>query len=127
MSTTITPKQRAKGCHHFNGIQHATCNASVSYGLLRQQHNGEALLPCLPDWSEKKGKPIATCAAFRYSTVEEIEQEEKESAEAVTKYLTALDNNLCPSCGQSTEPKRQVGRCVYGACGHRLYQGRLTR
>lgn len=31
----------------------------------------------------------------------------------------------CPTCGQDPEPLQQIGRSVYGACGHRLYQGIL--
>lgn len=42
-----------------------------------------------------------------------------------TRYLEDLMQGLCPICKQKVT-KRQVGRCVYGSCGHRLYQGKVT-
>lgn len=51
-----------------------------------------------------------------------------EAAREFMKVLVALmsgESNTCPHCGESTKPLRQVGRSVYGACGCRLYQGKL--
>ena len=33
--------------------------------------------------------------------------------------------DICPRCGKKLEHMEQIGRCVYGSCGCRLYQGRV--
>lgn len=53
-------------------------------------------------------------------------QEHQEARELVEALKDAIQNSICPTC-QKKVVKRQVGRCVYGDCGHRLYQGRLIK
>lgn len=54
------------------------------------------------------------------------QQEEHEARELVKLLYDAIENSVCPTCKKKVI-KRQVGRCVYGDCGHRLYQGRLLK
>ena len=123
--TVLTARQKASSCRHFNGIQNETCAIGVVYKELLARFAGEATLPCIPKLTG--ARPIAECAGFRYPTEAELDADEKASAEALTIYLTALEKGLCPHCGEPYQPARQVGRCVYGICGCRLYQGRLPK
>jgi hypothetical protein len=56
-----------------------------------------------------------------------LTQEEVQEVRELVKALhDAIENSICPTCKKQVV-KRQVGRCVYGDCGHRLYQGRLIK
>jgi uncharacterized low-complexity protein len=68
---------------------------------------------------------LQNCDQRAFLTDAEAQAQEAEQAAHVRDYFTKLAEGTCPSCGRSTEPKRQVGRCVYGACGCRLYQGKV--
>jgi len=117
-----TKKQIANGCKHFNGIQHDTCRAGIAYKQFLNENYPN--FPCL---TRQDGTLSGACASFEFSTEDEIEAHEKASAQAAANYFKALNAHVCPECGQSTLPEKQVGRCVYGACGHRLYQGKLSK
>lgn len=54
------------------------------------------------------------------------EQDHDVRLDAAAAWLEALARGECPVCKRKVE-KKQVGRCVYGDCGHRLYQGRLRK
>jgi len=45
---------------------------------------------------------------------------------ALREYFGTLDLGECPTCGVEVTLRR-VGRCVYGSCGCRLYQGSLPK
>jgi hypothetical protein len=45
-----------------------------------------------------------------------------EFKEAAAKFLKDLAADKCPTCGQPIEPSTKIGRCLYGACGHRIGQ-----
>lgn len=115
-----TDKQIARGCRHFNGLQHDQCEAGVEYKQFLY-HNYH-LFPCR---ARDDGTFTDACPKFEFRTVVEIEAEDQRMAEAAIRWVEKMAVNICPWCGESTEPKRQVGRCVYGACGCRLYQGKL--
>jgi hypothetical protein len=38
------------------------------------------------------------------------------------EFFTDLDNGICPHCKKKVT-QQKVGHCVYGSCGHRLFQG----
>jgi hypothetical protein len=115
-------KQRASSCVHFNGIQNKACKVGVAYESVRDSAASPYRWPCLPD---DRGPCATSCASFRLPTPEEIEAEERRVEELVNAHLAKLAAGECPHCGKKTEPRRQVGRCIYGACGCRLGQGRL--
>ena len=117
-----TKRQIANGCRHFNGIQHDTCEAGVSYKQYLYENFPN--FPCHPrvDGTESK-----VCPTFAYSSETEIDAEEKEMYAAAAASLKAMFSGKCPECGAKVEHKRQVGRCVYAdPCGHRLYQGDVS-
>ena len=119
---TPTVKQVANGCKHFNGIQYDVCRAGVAYKQFLYQNYDK--FPCHP---KPDGTLTGACPHFEFSTPEEIEAQEQQTADAITHYFKSLLDHKCPECGESTLPEKQVGRCVYGACGHRLYQGKLKK
>lgn len=118
--TEPTTKQIANGCRYFNGIQHDECEAGIAYKQFLYKNYDK--FPCHP---KPDGTLTGACAHFTFNTPEEIEAEELETAKAAQHWLYSISGHICPECGQSTLPEKQVGRCVYGACGHRLYQGKL--
>lgn len=59
-------------------------------------------------------------------TSREILVLEQETQAAITAWLHKILNSICPSCNKAIT-KEQVGNCVYGSCGHRLYQGQLKK
>lgn len=119
--TTPTKRQIARGCRHFNGIQNEACAAGIAYKQFLYEN-----YPKFPCHVRQDGTFSGACAAFDWRTEAEIDEEEKRTAEAVERWVTALNSGHCPECGQKVAEKKQIGRCVYGyPCGHRLYQGKL--
>lgn len=45
---------------------------------------------------------------------------DKETLDAAAKFIEQLAAGKCPTCGKDIEPSKIVGRCRYGACGHRI-------
>jgi rubredoxin len=105
-----------RGCRHFTGLSNDACEKGIAY---------RPLMPELPCLTNQGGEYNWRCPLFQFWTAEETEQDERQRATALTAFQDKLDHHICPTCGASTLPERQVGRCVYGACGHRQYQGRL--
>lgn len=115
-----TKGQIAAGCRHFNGVQNKVCKAGIEYAAFYRKGS----IPCLPD---EQGKTPQRCDQFAYKTVEELEEHDRQVAEAVSKWLKNFAAGMCPHCGRKIEQKKQVGRCVYAEpCGCRLYQGKLS-
>lgn len=65
-----------------------------------------------------------------------LSPEEQQKAQAFNKAIQVLaqlakllgaESDVCPHCQQTAKPLRQVGRCIYGACGCRICQGALSR
>ena len=43
-------------------------------------------------------------------------------------FLARYENKQCVHCGQPWTSRHQIGACVYAEpCGHRQYQGRLSK
>jgi len=121
--TDPTPKQIAVGCRFFNGIHHNHCEAGIAYAQFLGKNYD--MFPCHP---KPNGRLTGACSHFEFQTMEEIEQHDKETAQAIAEFFTSLADNKCPHCGAKIERKKQVGRCVYSeSCGHRLYQGKLKK
>src|SRR5690242_19617153 len=99
-------------CRHFTGIQHDTCDAGVNYRTIRDVSG-----PGMAKWHCTDPDSPTKCPLFSAYTVQEAEQMEREIEESITSFLTKLNSGICPECDKSVEPRRQVGRCVYGACG----------
>lgn len=46
-----------------------------------------------------------------------------EPGKTIQQAFADLEAGRCPHCHKKSK-QRQVGHCVYGSCGHRLFQGK---
>ena len=104
-------------CKHFNGIQHINCLAGVKYSsvITPSTSQGKAKIPCLNPLLEN-------CSKRQMQTLQEVEEEIQAFAKASNEFEQNIAAGICPSCGKNLEPREQVGRCFYGACGCRIGQ-----
>lgn len=121
-------------CKHYNGIIQITgsgewspdpkCKADIPYHQFREEgvpHH--KAYPCF-----QSNNTAHKCELAVFPTAEENAERERKSAEAINKFFGDIEANVCPHCQTAIERKKQVGPCVYASpCGHRLYQGRLTK
>ncbi len=114
-------EQTLNKCKHFNGIQHETCEANIRYENFRNPNGALVPLPCLRDESSHH-----VCGSAAWYTHEEAEVIEAQHSKAVAEFIESITNGHCPTCKILVEHK-QVGHCVYGSCGHRLYQGKANK
>lgn len=123
-------------CIHFTGIGIAgdargghsrTCKAGVNYRshVGGPDHGWAVRLPCLPGLA----KDPVSCPNFRAMTRAEHDAHQAEVTAAVERMLADVAAGKCHVCGAKVEPTKQVGRCLYAACGHRIGQvgGRSTQ
>jgi hypothetical protein len=122
-------EQIAARCVHFTGTQHDECGAGVNYRALA---GGDVLcrIPCLNDefWAQKAAEHggFIECPSLHLPTPAEVEAEAQEDERHFAEFAAHLKAGECPTC-KSKVKMRQVGPCVYGDCGHRLYQGKLPK
>lgn len=107
-------------CKHFNGIQHDACRANILYSTFRKPGGALVPLPCLRDENS-----LDICRSVEWYTQEEAEVIEARHSKAIEEFLQSIEDGKCLICKIQVEHK-QVGRCVYGSCGHRLYQGKAS-
>lgn len=121
--------QHKQWCRHFTGIQNEICKLGIRYADVKLVlPDGETTpdglrvaYPCLAG----SGHP-ELCDKLSFPTQEEADEHEREVSAHLAEYLQDLAEDRCPVCYQQIT-KQQVGRCVYGSCGHRLYQGTLPK
>lgn len=115
-------------CVHFNGTQNAACKAGVSYEALVPEAFGRALrLPCFAESSSigaQRTEPPVACEHVRFPTREETEQYEREALARLSDRMERIQGGECPWHKRKVV-LRQVGKCVYGDCGCRMYHGKL--
>lgn len=105
-------------CAHFTGIQHPECEAGINYHALMGDGVGcFAHMPCFND-----DQSTVVCDKRRFPTREEAVAEVQRHDAAIAEFLNNLKQSICPVCKIQVK-QRQSGPCVYGTCGHRLYQG----
>lgn len=122
-------EQIANRCRHFNGTLHEVCKAGVNYQSLTGFEPGWGLkLPCFLVPYVKPKEPVvrAECRNVSFPTIEEAEAEEAETLGRLQSRMASIAAWVCPDCEKPVE-MRQVGSCVYGSCGHRMYQGKLQK
>lgn len=108
-------------CVHFNGVMNDKCDAGVNYhGLLGDGFGCFAHMPCLNDEAS-----TVTCIKATFPTEQQARQQVEEHDKHIQEFIEQLNNSICPICKIEVR-QRQVGPCVYGSCGHRLYQGRVN-
>lgn len=122
-------EQIADRCRHFNGIQNDCCKAGVRYRSVEVPDARPIRLPCFKaDAFRRVGEPeipLPDCAARSFLTADEVEAEAAEHEASIRAFLEKTAAGICAVCNGSLEPRRQVSRCIYGACGHRIGQGTL--
>lgn len=108
-------------CIHFNGVMNDECNAGINYHALMGSGVGcFAHMPCFND----EASPV-TCGKATFPTEQEARARVDEHEKHIQEFIHQLNNSICPTCKVEVR-QRQVGPCVYGTCGHRLYQGKVN-
>lgn len=108
-------------CVHFNGVMNNECAAGVNYhGLLGSGYGCFAHMPCFNDEAS-----TVVCSKATFLTEQEARQQVDEHEKHVQEFIRQLNGSICPTCKVQVK-QRQVGPCVYGTCGHRLYQGKVN-
>lgn len=108
-------------CVHFNGVMNDECDAGVNYhGLLGDGVGCFAHMPCLSDKQSS-----VTCSRAQFLSESEARAKVDAHEVHIQEFIQQLNNSICPTCKVEVK-QRQVGPCVYGTCGHRLYQGTVN-
>lgn len=98
-------------CRHFNGIQHDTCRAGVSYDSVRIDGAPYRCHPCLC-------VEIETCDKRSMLTTDELRAEEAEMRQSVSRMLTAREEVVRAARGElgvrgSVQCPHCPGKIVY--------------
>lgn len=121
-------------CKHYNGLLQMIghlefdpdpkCKAGIAYLQFREEG-----MPAIKTYPCFKSNNMADkCPLAVFPTPEENAEQERQATEALNKFFADIKANVCPRCQTAMIYKKQVGPCIYAApCGHRLYQGRLTK
>lgn len=114
-------REEMRRCVHFNGVMNAECNAGVNYHELLG--DGVGCFAHMPCFSDEQSKVRCDKAEF----LSESEARAKVDAHEIyiQEFIQQLNNSICPTCKVQVKQK-QIGPCVYGTCGHRLYQGKVN-
>ncbi len=115
---SLVARQR-ETCIHFTGLQNKVCEAGVDYASMRDVSGpGMACWPCLGGH-----RPCATaCPKRELHNEEQAREFVTRVDQAIEAAFARVDAGLCHECSEPIEPSRVVGRCRYGACGHRIGQ-----
>lgn len=132
-------------CKFYNGDYHnECCEAGVNYRAVTTDPDvidaSAFRKPCI-DWETfyaGKGKPAfdneiqrenwarrGFCEKRQEPTEQEIAESEAEIKRHTAEFIADITEGRCPHCHQQVT-QRQVGHCVYGSCGHRMYQGKVN-
>lgn len=110
-------------CRHYDGLDHATCKAGVQYATVQAENvTFYDRWPCFGSTD----CPVQ-CEQYAPHTAEELAERDRKINEFMNR-LTQFEKREiedCPHCGKHVISMRKVGRCVYGSCGCRLWQGNI--
>ena len=125
-------------CVHFNGIMDLSidapkdedrkCAAGVSYASVTgnvADPNASLLSKPIPCFADRDAGSLP-CAARKFMTREEAVADWLDDKARISEYFAKIRAGECPNHKRKVE-LRQVGSCVYGDCGCRMYQGKLPR
>lgn len=104
-------------CNHYQAAAYyKECKKGISYS----QFGNAKEIPC---WNEK----IGGCPLAEYPTPEQRAERERWIADKLNSMFGFMSHatDICPHCGKQVKSLRQVGRCVYGDCGCRMWQGKI--
>jgi hypothetical protein len=89
-------------------VTHTECKAGVLYESVGAGKRGSFV--CVGDGG--------SCSKYEPFTEEQLKEQEAR----VEALLARLAAGRCPTCDKPIEPSKVIGRCRYGACGHRIGQ-----
>lgn len=111
-----------KWCRHYSSMwDNKACDAGVEYISIRDT----SVTPYR--WHCTDEDAMVKCPKRELHTPEEIEEQHRQIAAALTRFASFLDGgDVCPQCGATIESAEKIGRCVYARpCGCRVMQGDL--
>ena len=122
---------RVGNCAHYNGQGvNETCRAGVNYRqLVKETGPGWTKhLPCFTPYRPhpKVAAERVTCERFVALTEEDVEADHQRRIEARRRWTAQIKAHICRTCGEEVE-FIQDGPCVFGSCGHRLFQGKVKK
>lgn len=123
--------RRLRRCVHFNGLidlpitrpsnPDRACAAEVMYRTVKEPKEGGGFrIPCFTD------DGAAPCPKSKFMTRDEAIADWLKDKARMEEYFGAIKRGECPNHKRPVK-LRQVGHCVYGDCGCRLYQGQLPK
>ena len=131
-------------CKFYNGDYHnQCCEAGVRYRDVTTDPDvieaSAFRKPCIDwdEWNRQHGKDFDNelqrtawerrgyCSKREEPSDEEIAATEAEIKRRTAEFVNDINEGRCPHCRQRVT-QRQVGHCVYGSCGHRMYQGKVN-
>lgn len=106
-------------CRHFTGLQNETCQAGIVYETVRP-----AAGPLLAGWPCLGN---GGCDQFEPYTDEELAEQDRELEQFLARLVLFQSHEIdaCPHCDKHVAVLHKVGRCTYGDCGCRLWQGNI--
>jgi hypothetical protein len=130
-ANTRMRNRRKQTCVHFTGLLHEACELGISYVSVEDRHDDRTdlppayrvLHPCIPEHAPSP-ECRTRCEKWEILTEEEFDRREAEFGKKFAERMGSIANNICPD-HKVKITKSKIGRCVYGSCGCRLYQGDL--
>lgn len=113
-------RKTMRRCIHFNGVMNDECETGVNYhGLMGVGFGCFKHMPCLSD------PEAVNCSKASFPSETEARAEVEAREVKIQEFVRQLNEGVCPTCKVKVR-QQQIGRCVYGDCGHRLYQGKVN-
>lgn len=119
MADKTIAEQHNDKCLHFTGIHKKVCDKGVDYQSVRGESREPLPFPCF-----RSSGDSGLCKLADFPSWEESLSYEKRAEEIIIEYLKTVEEGKCPVCKKKVK-KTQVGPCVCGSCGHRMYQGKV--
>ena len=107
-------------CNHY---QAAAFNKVCKKGIQYSSFGSAQELPC---WDETKS---SKCPLAEYPTAEQRAERERWIAGKIEAMMNFSEHktDICFHCGKQVTSLKKVGRCVYGSCGCRMWQGSVPK
>lgn len=111
-------------CRHYTDLTNldANCGAGVKYRDIAAKCAGRIVaLPCF------NASEHSQCPLYEPHTDEELAAQKAAINATIARFndFEVRKTDACPHCGTTIVSLQQVGRCVYGSCGCRIWQGTI--
>ena len=104
-------------CIHYQAAAlYKVCKKGIEYASFANKRE----MPCWDD-------AVGGCPLAEYPTPEQIAERNAwiaQRMDGMIKFMTH-ETDICFHCGKHVTSLRKVGRCVYGSCGCRMWQGTI--